>query len=87
MDPLIDRVPPHNLEAEKSILGAIFLEPESLITAAEIIQEDDFHRVAHQKIFETMLRLNDKGEPVDVVTLSEELGASNELENVGGMVY
>ncbi|HEY4579368.1 MAG TPA: replicative DNA helicase [Savagea sp.] len=87
MDPLIDRVPPHNLEAEKSILGAIFLEPESLITAAEIIQEDDFYRVAHQKIFETMLRLNDKGEPVDVVTLSEELGASNELENVGGMVY
>ena len=84
MDPL-DRVPPHNIEAEQSILGAIFLEPETLITASEIIMPVDFYKVAHQKIFETMLVLNDRGEPIDLVTLTEELKAANELENVGGL--
>ncbi|HEY9581890.1 MAG TPA: replicative DNA helicase [Savagea sp.] len=86
MDPL-DRVPPHNIEAEQSILGAIFLEPETLITASEIIMPVDFYKVAHQKIFETMLVLNDRGEPIDLVTLTEELKAANELENVGGLSY
>ncbi|MBF4502116.1 replicative DNA helicase [Savagea sp. SN6] len=86
MDPL-DRIPPHNNEAEQSILGAIFLEPETLITASEIIMPVDFYKVAHQKIFETMLVLNDRGEPIDLVTLTEELKAANELENVGGLSY
>lgn len=86
-DPLLDRVPPHNQEAEQSVIGAIFLEPQALITAAEIIMSEDFFRVAHQKIFQTMLRLSDQGKAIDVVTVTEELSAKKELEDVGGISY
>lgn len=86
-DPLLDRVPPHNHEAEQSVLGAIFLEPQALITAAEVVMPEDFYRVAHQRIFETMLRLSDQGKAIDVVTVTEELSAKKELEDVGGISY
>ncbi len=87
MNEMIDRVPPHNNEAEQSVIGAIFLEPQALITAAEVLIPEDFYRVAHQKIFNTMLSLSDKGQPIDVVTVTEELTAKKELEDVGGISY
>ncbi|MET0785792.1 MAG: replicative DNA helicase [Paenisporosarcina sp.] len=86
-DPILDRIPPHNQEAEQSVIGAIFLEPQALITAAEILQYEDFYRVAHQKIFQTMNRLSDQGKPIDVVTVTEELASKKELEDVGGLSY
>lgn len=86
-DPIMDRIPPHNQEAEQSVIGAIFLEPQALITAAEILQHEDFYRVAHQKIFQTMNRLSDQGKPIDVVTVTEELSSKKELEDVGGLSY
>ncbi|WP_369803139.1 replicative DNA helicase [Sporosarcina sp. P2] len=84
---MIERTPPHNNEAEQSVLGAIFLEPQALITASEILLPEDFYRIAHKKIFETMLILNDRGQPVDLVTIAEELKVKNELEDVGGISY
>ena len=87
MDQMYDRVPPHNNEAEQSVIGAIFLQPEALITASEILRPDDFYRTAHEKIFDTMLILSDKGQPIDVVTVTEELSAKKELEDVGGISY
>jgi replicative DNA helicase len=84
---MMDRVPPHNNEAEQSVIGAIFLEPQALITAAEILMADDFYRTAHQKIFQTMLNLSDHGKAIDVVTVTEELSAKKELEDVGGLSY
>ena len=84
---MMDRIPPHNQEAEQSVIGAIFLEPQALITAAEILQYEDFYRVAHQKIFQTMNRLSDQGKPIDVVTVTEELSSKKELEDVGGLSY
>ncbi len=86
-DPQLDRVPPHNQEAEQSVIGAIFLEPQALITASEILLPDDFYRSAHQKIFQTMLRLSDQGKAIDIVTVTEELSSHNELEDVGGISY
>ena len=86
-DLLLDRTPPHNIEAEQAVLGAIFLEPESLVTAAETLTPEDFYRSAHQKIFSAMLKLNDAGHAVDVVTVTEQLQATNQLENVGGVSY
>jgi replicative DNA helicase len=86
-DPMLDRVPPHNYEAEQSVLGAIFLESQALITASEILQPDDFYRQAHQKIFQTMVGLSEVGSPIDVVTVTEELSAKKELEDVGGISY
>lgn len=84
---MMDRVPPHNHEAEQSVIGAIFLEPQALITASEIVMADDFYHIAHQKIFQTMLTLSDKGKAIDVVTVTEELSAKKELEDVGGLSY
>ena len=86
-DPQLDRVPPHNQEAEQSVIGAIFLEPQALITASEILIAEDFYRSAHQKIFSTMLRLSDQGKAIDIVTVTEELSTHNELEDVGGISY
>lgn len=87
MNEMIDRVPPHNNEAEQSVIGAIFLEPQALITAAEVLMPEDFYRLAHERIFNTMLTLSDRGQAIDVVTVTEELSATKELENVGGISY
>ncbi|QUW20621.1 replicative DNA helicase [Sporosarcina sp. Marseille-Q4063] len=87
MNEMIDRIPPHNNEAEQSVIGAIFLEPQALITAAEVLAPEDFYRMAHQKIFYTMITLSDRGQAIDVVTVTEELSAKKELEDVGGISY
>ncbi len=84
---LLDRTPPQNIEAEQAVLGAIFLEPESLLVASEILTPEDFYRVSHQKIFACMLSLNEEGKAVDIVTVTDELQAENQLENVGGISY
>ncbi|PLS15770.1 replicative DNA helicase [Bacillus sp. M6-12] len=82
-----DRLPPQNIEAEQAVLGAIFLEPSSLIQASEALIPEDFYRSAHQKIFNVMLKLNDNGKAVDLITVTEELAASKTLEEVGGISY
>lgn len=84
---MMDRVPPHNSEAEQSVIGAVFLEPQALITASEIVIADDFYHIAHQKIFQTMLNLSDQGKAIDLVTVTEELSAKKELEDIGGLSY
>ncbi|GEL76345.1 replicative DNA helicase [Tenuibacillus multivorans] len=82
-----DRRPPHNIEAEQAVLGAIFLQPDVIVTASEILMPEDFYRVSHQRIFEVMMRLNDKGEPIDLVTVTNELSALEILEEIGGVSY
>ncbi|WP_186576884.1 replicative DNA helicase [Aquibacillus kalidii] len=82
-----DRTPPHNIEAEQAILGAIFLEPEALSTASELLMPEDFYRASHQRIFNVMLRLSDKGEPIDLVTVTTELSNAKILDEVGGVSY
>jgi replicative DNA helicase len=82
-----DRLPPQNIEAEQAVLGAIFLEPSSLTMASEILIPDDFYRAGHQKIFQMMLQLSDKGKAVDLITVTEELSAAKLLEDTGGVSY
>lgn len=86
-DMLIDRTPPQNIEAEQAVLGAIFIEPEALTVATEVLIPEDFYRSSHQKIFSAMLKLNDLGKAVDVITVTEELSRANQLENCGGVSY
>ncbi|WP_390885135.1 replicative DNA helicase [Heyndrickxia coagulans] len=69
------------------MLGAIFLEPSAFITASEILTADDFYRNAHQKIFQVFAKLNDAGKAVDLVTVAEELSATRQLEDAGGLSY
>lgn len=82
-----DRTPPHNIEAEQAVLGAVFLEPEAMSTAAEYLLPEDFYRASHQRIFEVMLSLSDKGEPIDLVTVTAALSNNQVLEEVGGVSY
>jgi replicative DNA helicase len=84
---LSNHVPPQNIEAEQAVLGAIFLEPSTLTQASESLIPEDFYRSSHQKIFNVMLNLGDKGKAVDLITVTEELSAMKELEDVGGVSY
>lgn len=84
---LIGRIPPHSLEAEQSVLGAMILDKEAINTAIEIIRPDDFYKEANKEIFEAILTLFNKNEPVDLITLSEELKRRGTLENTGGVTY
>ena len=83
----MDRTLPHNLEAEKCVLGAILINNHAFNQAAEVIDAQDFFRDAHRRIFDKMVALTDRREPVDLVTLKDELARSNELEEVGGPAY
>ncbi len=79
------RIPPHNLDAERAVLGAVLLEGrETLPRVIEVLRPSDFYTEAHRFMYEAMLRLFDRGEPVDVLTLTEELRRSDQLEFVGG---
>ena len=82
-----DRTLPHNLEAEKCVLGAILINNHSFNQAAEVIDAQDFFRDAHRRIFEKMVALTDRSEPVDLVTLKNELARAGELDDVGGPAY
>jgi replicative DNA helicase len=81
------RTLPHNLEAEKSVLGAILIHNEAFNHAAELIDARDFFRDAHRRIFEKMVALSERGHAIDFVTLREELSRSGELDEVGGPAY
>lgn len=82
-----DRTPPHNLEAEQSVIGAIFLEPSAYSTASEILVPEDFYRAGHQRIFTAMMKLADKGEPIDIVTVTTYLKNVKQIDEIGGVTY
>ena len=82
-----DRVPPQNLEAEQAVLGSMLLERAAVERAAEILKAEDFYRDAHRTIFEAIVSLADRDEPVDAITLSDELRSRNQFDTVGGQMY
>lgn len=81
------RVPPQNLEAEQSVLGAILLDNASIAKAMEALSEEDFYRTAHRRIYLGMLELSEQGEVIDQITLTERLQTNGALEAVGGAAY
>src|SRR5688500_18023870 len=82
-----DRQPPHNLEAEEAVLGAILASGRLLADVAAVLEEADFYRPAHRAIWRAILRLADRGEPTDPVTVLGELDHSGELADVGGAPF
>lgn len=83
----VGRIPPHSIEAEQSVLGAMMVSKEAINTAVEIIKPDDFYKGVNKEIFEAILGLFSINEPVDLITLSEELRRRGTLDNVGGITY
>jgi replicative DNA helicase len=82
-----DRVPPHNLDAERSLLGAMLLSGDATAVGLSRVKTVDFYRQAHQRIFDAVAALFNRGEPCDVVTLAARLESTGELEQVGGKPY
>jgi replicative DNA helicase len=81
------RTLPHNLDAEKSVLGAILIHNDAFNAAAEVIDAGDFFRDAHRRIFDRMVALSERGDAIDFVTLKEELSRKGDLDEVGGPAY
>ncbi len=82
-----ERTLPHNLDAERSVLGAILLRNDAINAAVEVLQPEDFYREAHQLLLEHMIRLSERGAAIDLVTLAESLDRASALEKVGGPAY
>ncbi|MBM7557606.1 replicative DNA helicase [Halanaerobacter jeridensis] len=83
----VDKVPPSSEEAEKSTLGSMLLDREAIPTAVESLEPEDFYWQKHATIYNAICQLFDKGDPVDLVTLSEKLREEDKLEEIGGASY
>ncbi|MCC6219699.1 MAG: replicative DNA helicase [Deltaproteobacteria bacterium] len=81
------RVPPHSLDAEQSVLGAVLLDNEVVNAAIELLEPEDFYQRAHKILFQVMLELAERQEPIDIVTLTESLRMSALLDSIGGIEY
>lgn len=81
------RIPPNNIDAEKSVLGAVLVSPDALMDIIDIIKPDDFYRKDHEAIFSAMMDLFNANKPIDVVTVTEKLSSLGVLDKVGGIPY
>lgn len=81
------RIPPNSVDAEESVLGAVLIDNHAINAAAEILHPDDFYRAAHTAIYNGMIALSDRREPIDVITLSHQLRSMGLLDNAGGIEY
>ncbi len=81
------RVPPHNIEAEESVLGGLMLAPDSFASVSEHVTANDFYKVAHRKVFVAIQYLYNKGQPVDFVTVSNYLTDKKEIDSIGGNTF
>jgi replicative DNA helicase len=85
--PIVDRIPPNNLEAEMALLGSVLVDREIMGAVGEIVRSSDFYAHVHETIFSVLQELFDRGEPLDKITVAEELKRRNALERVGGLSY
>ena len=83
----IDRLPPQSIEAEQSVLGALLIDRDAVIEVAELLRPEDFYRSHHGTIYGAVLELSEKREPVDLVTVSENLERQGQLDAIGGSAY
>ncbi len=81
------RVPPHNIEAEESVLGAVMLSSDAANVALESLHPEDFYKPAHQTVFAAIAELFDANEPIDAITVSDQLRRTNALDRLGGAPY
>jgi replicative DNA helicase len=81
------KLPPQHIEAEQSILGGILIENEAINRVTEILDADDFYRDAHRRIFNALINLSERDEPADLITLTNELRKTDQLDTIGGASY
>ncbi|MFH1631521.1 MAG: replicative DNA helicase [bacterium] len=84
MDNTIKKIPPHNIEAEESLVGSILVDQDALMKVADMVRQEDFYKESHGIIYETMLELFERHEPIDLLTLGNRLEENKKLKLVGG---
>ncbi len=80
-------IPPHDIEAEKSVLGALLIDKDAIVKVVEVLRPSDFYTTAHQKVYEAILTLYEKREPADLITVPNELKKMKSLDAIGGIAY
>ena len=83
----LGKVPPHDLEAEQAIIGSMLTDKDAVISAIEVLKEDDFYREDNRLIYSAILNLYNRAEPIDIITVKAELEAMGKFEQVGGLEY
>lgn len=83
----LQKLPPQNIEAEQMVLGAILIENSAIETVSDILTSEDFYKESHRRIFAAMLEMAERKEPIDLITLTEELRRGGQLEKLGGAAY
>lgn len=81
------KVPPQDIEAEKSLLGSLMIDKDAIIKIADFLHADDFYKRSHSQIYQAIEDLFSKGEPIDLISISSKLKEKEQLENVGGVAY
>ncbi|MEK7099944.1 MAG: DnaB-like helicase N-terminal domain-containing protein, partial [Patescibacteria group bacterium] len=80
----VTRIPPQSLDAERALLGALLLKPDAIHDVADTVRSGSFYAEKHRLIYEAMRELVERGEPIDILSLSERLNANTHLERIGG---
>ncbi len=83
----LGKVPPHDVEAEQAVLGSMLTDKDAVISAIEVLKEDDFYRTDNKSIYEAILNLYNRAEPIDIITVKAELESLGKFEQVGGLEY
>ena len=83
----LGKIPPHDVEAEQAILGCMLTDKDSVIAAIEVLKDNDFYREDNKAIYEAMLSLYGRGEPIDIITVKAELVENGKFDQVGGLEY
>ncbi|MDE2095964.1 MAG: replicative DNA helicase [Patescibacteria group bacterium] len=81
------KIPPQDLEAEQSVLGALMIDKDSIFSVADTLTPDDFYKKAHAEIYQAVLRLWERHEPIDILSVTSELKRTDQLKDVGGSTY
>lgn len=84
---MMDKILPQNIEAEQSVLGSLMIDKDAIIKVADFLESKDFYKPAHQKIYEAMMDLYGRGEPIDILSVSSRLKEKNVLDDAGGVSY
>ena len=83
----LGKVPPHDVEAEQAVLGSMLTDKDAVISAIEVLKEEDFYRTDNKSIYEAIMNLYNRAEPIDIITVKAELESLGKFEQVGGLEY
>ena len=83
----LGKVPPHDIEAEQAVLGSMLTDKDAVISAIEILKEEDFYRTDNRSVYEAIINLYNRAEPIDIITVKAELVANGKFDQIGGLEY